>query len=79
MTTTYHVKGDHTLGYVNPAQPGLFWPLGRSVSGHAWQDGSVPADDLRPATLADFERFRVQPPPGWEPEIPYGPTGLDGY
>lgn len=59
----YFVKGGHTLGFIYPAQPQLFNILAGKpqLGGHDWKDGFVAYDpaDLKPATRADFEYFRV--------------------
>jgi hypothetical protein len=66
MNTTYHVLNGHSLGYVQEAAPGIFGVLhGDPLSGgYDEKNGPValcPGDQLREATLADFERFRVSP------------------
>ena len=65
----YLVKNGHTLGYVQPEAPNSFNVLHGSplLGGHDWKNGPVafgPSDKLVPATLDDFKRFRVSPPPG---------------
>jgi hypothetical protein len=62
----YFVKDNHTLGYVTAEQPHLFCILHGSVllGGHSWLNGPVHIfedSSLVPATLADFDRFRVHP------------------
>lgn len=63
---SYHVLDENTLGYIHPAQPNDFQPLGRNVNGHHWINGSVfvlPGQSkLRPANSQDFNTFRVMPP-----------------
>lgn len=63
---TYHVLNGHTLGYIYAQQPESFNVLHGSVvrGGHDWRNGPVAIsqlDTLRPATLADFEDYRVCP------------------
>jgi hypothetical protein len=64
--TTYHVLNESTLVYADPRQPGVLGVLaGKPQSGgHDWRDGPItatPSDTLRPATLADFDFYRVDP------------------
>ena len=74
MATEYVVKDGHTLGVLwRGAEPAYdtLEPLDRSVDGHAWQDGPVAVygSSIRPATRADFDKFRVSVPPDWtEPQ-----------
>lgn len=74
MTTKYVVLEGHTLGVLRPGTEPAYdtlEPLGRSVDGHAWQDGPVAVygSSIRPATRADFDKFRVSVPPDWaEPQ-----------
>lgn len=62
----YVVKDEHTLGYMigNTGNMGV---LAGSVvrGGHNWINGSVSVfgSVIRDATLADFEAYRVCPPP----------------
>lgn len=69
--TKYVVMDEHTLGYINPAQPRMMGILHASVlrgSPFGRLDGVVPIGDtktLRPATVADFAVYRVVPPPGF--------------
>jgi hypothetical protein len=63
-TPTYFVKNGNTLGYIYAETPGSFEVLHGSVilGGDDWKNGSValsPIDKLVPATLADFDKFRV--------------------
>jgi hypothetical protein len=65
-TARYFVKDGHTLGYVYDEAPGQFNVLHGSVlkGGHDWKNGPVaisPICKLEPATLADFEEYRVCP------------------
>lgn len=61
----YYVLNDHTLGYVFPKQPQWLGVLGADIHGYGNPlQGPVcltVADKLRPATVADFKRFRVDP------------------
>ena len=64
--SAYYVYEGNTLGYVNRAQPSVFCPLSANIHGRDWRNGPfhlLPAevDALSPATLEDFERFRVCP------------------
>lgn len=68
--THYIVKDEHTLGTIKPGMaPGLMNVIQGDVfaGGHDWKDGMTSCDpnidNVRAATLADFERFRVLPPP----------------
>jgi hypothetical protein len=63
---TYYVLNEHTLGYVYAAKPNSFNVLHGSVlkGGYDWKNGPVAIttlDNLRPATVADFEEYRVSP------------------
>lgn len=62
----YLVKDENTLGFVYDEQSKALWPLARihhavTGLGRSWQEGLVVFDEdqARPATLDDFERFRV--------------------
>lgn len=62
----HFVLNEHTLGFVYDEQPHDFWiHAGKpQLGGHDWKNGSAPIgalDVLRPATLADFEFYRVSP------------------
>ncbi|SCW95345.1 hypothetical protein [Ancylobacter rudongensis] len=64
----YYVLNGHTLGYINPAQPNVFGILHASVLRGStfgrldWFTITAPGvDRLEPATLADFDAFRVCP------------------
>ena len=61
----YFVKDGHTLGYVYKAAPNTFCVLAGSVlkGGHDPLCGITTTfgAELRPATLEDFETFRVSP------------------
>jgi hypothetical protein len=67
----YVVKNEHTLGLLDPGLlPGFMAVVQGDVlaGGHDWKNGPTvygPLDTLRPATVADFARFRVLPPPGF--------------
>lgn len=68
MHISYWVYDEHTLGYIDDRQPGVFGILRASIlRGSTFNplDGFTilpPNPKLRPATLADFEAFRVLPP-----------------
>ncbi len=81
--TRYVVKDGHTLGYIKAQQPNVMGVLVGSVlrGGHDWQCGPVrifEGDDIRDATRADFESFRVAVPPdlaaGGSPTMKRGTT-----
>lgn len=69
MSTKYIVLNEHTLGYLLYKDPKSEFQymsiLHASIlkgSPHNWLNGSVlisPSDTIRPATLQDFEDFRV--------------------
>lgn len=65
--TEYLVLNEHTLIYRRPEFGALAGVLQGDIfaGGHDWKNGTcapLPGiDQLRPATLADFERFRVCP------------------
>lgn len=70
--TRYVVMNEHTLGYIYPQQPDTLGILRASVLrgspllGDNGLTGTLlisGADDIRPATLADFTVYRVIPPP----------------
>lgn len=69
--TRYVFRNENTLGCIFPRQPGWMDVLhGDPFTGGAdWKNGPVAlqegVDVVRPATLADFARFRVLPPPGF--------------
>lgn len=62
LDAKYVVKNENTLGILIPDWP-LMQVLAGNIHGHNWKDGCCAYFDseLRPATLADFERFRVCP------------------
>lgn len=69
MSTRYIVIEGHTLGYQQDGmRSNSAGVLAATVGGYDWKNGSVPVSEqsTRPATLADFERFRVVPPPGFD-------------
>ena len=62
----YAVLNEHTLGYVTDAQPNWFGVLASKPQrgGYDPKNGPVSIANgagLRPATLADFEFYRVCP------------------
>jgi precorrin-3B methylase len=63
---TYYVMNGNTLGYIFDEQPGVLGvlaskpQLGADLSEEPKTITS--SDKLKPATLKDFEFFRVQPP-----------------
>lgn len=65
--STYIVLNENALGYILPDHPGWVNVLAGSVlkGGPNPLDGPVPIvpslDRIRPATIADFEAFRVDP------------------
>lgn len=64
----YFVYEESTLGYVRPDMPGMFNPLAgerdHQCGGfHLLEDEMA---DLRPATVADFDHYRVQVPPDFQ-------------
>lgn len=64
--TKYYVMDGHTLGYVIDERPEYFGVLAGKPQhgGYDWENGYViimPSDNLKPATEADFEYFRVCP------------------
>lgn len=68
MSTSYFVLDGHTLGYIDDRQPTVFGILHPSILRGSPYDPRVDGFtilpvrcDLRPATLADFESFRVSP------------------
>jgi hypothetical protein len=63
--TSYHVLNENTLCYLQEGST-LFGVLAGKpqLGGHDWLNGPVAvtgSDNLRSATLADFETFRVSP------------------
>ena len=64
MKTKFIVVDEDKFGYVDPRQPNLMCCLAsKAGASHSWKDGMyvIPYDSnrVRPATLADFERFRI--------------------
>lgn len=63
----YVVKDNHTLGIIYDRQPHLMSVMAGSVirGGHDWKNGPVAVDpnidNIRPATLSDFDFYRVCP------------------
>ena len=71
--TQYIVTEENTLAYIVVADgmlklDGYIFPfaLASNIHGHDWRNGGycIHKDQSRPATLADFETFRCQPPKG---------------
>ena len=67
---SYVVVNENTLGYIQPERPSWFNVLHGSVfkGGRNWKNGAVPLspnDQVRPATLEDFDEYRVISPPGF--------------
>ncbi len=68
-TAKYVVLNENTLGYLNEVTPNTMGVLASSVirGGHLWIDGPVTivptVDKLRPATLEDFDAYRIAVPP----------------
>lgn len=81
MSVRYVVMDEHTLGYVDDANPQWMGVLAGSVlkGGRDPKNGSaviVPGHTvLRPATEADFAAFRVVIPPDFEGQHPSKPRG----
>ncbi|MBU2834214.1 DUF1738 domain-containing protein [Acidithiobacillus thiooxidans] len=71
-TDKYFVLDEHTLGFIRPDEaPDFFTPLAgerdwRRGGFHVLQNEKT---NLRPATEADFEKYRVVPPPDFREEI----------
>lgn len=71
-TDKYFVLDEHTLGFIRPDEaPDFFTPLAgerdwRRGGFHVLQNEKT---DLRPATEADFEKYRVVPPPDFRKEL----------
>lgn len=71
IPTTYLVHDDSTLCYAEPGNS-LLGVLAGNVHGKDWRNGPFtpgPNDNVRPATLEDFERFRVQLPLNFVPQV----------
>lgn len=71
IPTTYLVHDDSTLCYAEPGNSQL-GVLAGNVHGKNWRNGPFtpgPNDNVRPATLEDFERFRVQLPLNFVPQV----------
>lgn len=65
MAVAYFVENENTLVYL--MENGAYGVLAGSVirGGRNWLDGWFPAacaGKMRPATLADFDAYRVMPP-----------------
>lgn len=72
MSTTpnakYLVCNDNTLVYQQFSST-MLGVLAASIDGHDWKNGPIspgPSGVLRPATVEDFERFRVKVPPDYK-------------
>jgi len=65
MDTEYLVLDEHTLCYRKPGMIGVDILAARIGSQYIGRyDAPMPSEDrVRPATKADFEEFRVWPPP----------------
>lgn len=63
MTITYVVMDENTLAYLNPDSQFAGVLAGKpQLGGHGPMDGPcVISENIRPATLADFEFYRVSP------------------
>lgn len=63
---TYYIMNGHTIGYVFDQQPGVLCVLASKPQlGADWSEEPkqvTSKDKMKPATLKDFEFFRVQPP-----------------
>jgi hypothetical protein len=68
----YVVLDENTLGYINSEQPDVLGVLAASIlrgAVHSWLDGPVAilqTKNIRPATVADFNAFRVAVPPDFK-------------
>jgi hypothetical protein len=64
----YVVKDGHTLGYIFDAQPELMGVLSSNKDGHHHNGGpvSIFGSNITPATVEDFETFRVALPPDFK-------------
>ncbi len=68
MTTTYHVCDEHSLLYRQPGMVLYGILAGKpQLGGYDWKNGVCAPDEtkLRPATVKDFEFFRVHPTRGY--------------
>lgn len=68
----YIVADEHTLGCIIPGMPLWMSVLAADKDGHSPKNGSVSlfGATVRPATLEDFKKFRVQTPPEMLPQGP---------
>lgn len=68
MQAKHVVKNEHTLGYTHDER--TVYPLASKPwdGGHDPKNGGVACfpRDIRPATAADFEYYRVKTPPNFE-------------
>jgi hypothetical protein len=62
----YIVKDEHTIGVA--IANNSMEVMARNKDGHDWKNGSVNTfgSVIRAATLADFSRFRLTPPRGFQ-------------
>ena len=66
-TTQYIVKNNHTLGFIVSEMEMQILAGNPLLGGHCWRDGTAVylKNDIRPATRADFKKFRVMVPPNF--------------
>ena len=66
-TTQYIVKNEHTLGFIVSDMEMQILAGNPLLGGHCWRDGTAAflKNDIRPATRADFDKFRVMVPPNF--------------
>ena len=66
-TTQYIVKNNHTLGFIVSEEEMQILAGNPLLGGHCWRDGTAVylKNDIRPATRADFKKFRVMVPPNF--------------
>ena len=65
--THYIVKNEHTLGFIVSEFEMQILAGDPFLDGHCWMNGTAAflKDDIRPATRADFKKFRVMVPPNF--------------
>ena len=63
----YIVKNAHTLGFIVSEMEMQILAGNPLLGGHNWMDGTAAylKSDIRPATRADFKKFRVVVPPNF--------------